>query len=450
MACGPKTIEKSIENIDSAIENNNFSVATIELKSAIRSNPKNSHLRLKLGLLYLSQNKLTGAEKELFKAKELGEDVSKWLLPVVEVNYLLSHSERIINLWDDYKDSLNKSNKLNLDFYYALALINQNKDILGLEILNQVNNEAKAQSNEEISLLSQSLLLFLQNGSSQSNIKYGLKLLKQATIKHPNSKVAWLLYSKASSSNHNYNEAIFSSKKLIKILPGYLIAEITLIESFIALHDYPSAFKALDLTLKSHPEHPYIWQLYSKASLLSQKYEQANDAINKVIAKGLDNDETKIISGLAAFQLKNYEYSYTRLKSVSQNFSTDHPVNSVLLALEFKLNKEIKENRFKGSNGALVIQATDTLLSKQDSSQARSIIENFKLTDVTSPKIALTIGRLKLALGDTEDLENFSSLIDKVIGSNNLTKQEKHNVRELEIATLIKNNKLDAAQKKLS
>jgi putative PEP-CTERM system TPR-repeat lipoprotein len=450
VGCGQNTVEDSIKSIDSAIASNNIASAVIELKNAIQRTPDDSRLRLKLGRLYLVQNKLNSAEKELLKANELGADINEWLLPVVEVNYFLSNTDRIINLWDDHKGAINSLNRLNLDFYYALALINQNKRILALEILEKIQSQTTVQGNDEISLIAQSLLILFKENTTTTDIQQGLSILKQATIKYPNSKVAWLFYSKASSSNHNYEEAISSSKELAKLLPGYLLAEITVIESNIALQNYTSALTSLKAMLDSYPDYPYIWQLYAKVLLLSKDYEKANQAIITSIGKGLDNDESKIISGLSAFQLKNYEYSYTRLKSVAQSFSTDHPINRVLLSLEFKLYKKIESDRFKGSSGALVIQATNTLLSKKDNLQAKNIIENFKLSDVTSPKTALNIGRLKFALGDTEGLENFSALVDKVINKDTITQKEKHNIRELEIATLIQKNEMEMAQETLS
>lgn len=122
-ACEKNTSpEQSITIAHQAIKNGELNKAIILIKKAIQlnENDADADLRVSLGKIYLTLGDLDYAAKELNTAKKLGAPTQKWLLPLMQINYLQNENVTISNLWQENKQDLDENNSYEANLFYAL------------------------------------------------------------------------------------------------------------------------------------------------------------------------------------------------------------------------------------------------------------------------------------------------------------------------------------------
>ena len=107
VACSPsKTAVEYVESAKVSIEKNEYAQAIIELKNAIKSDPKSSDARVVLGTLYLNQGAGALAEKEFNKAIEYNGNISTIFVKLLKSLNLQQKNSEIIELSSVYFDNV--------------------------------------------------------------------------------------------------------------------------------------------------------------------------------------------------------------------------------------------------------------------------------------------------------------------------------------------------------
>ena len=163
-ACGKNTSpEQSKILIHQAVENGELNKALILSKNAILLNKNDGDLRVSLGKVYLALGNLDFADKELSKAQELGIPAEKWLLPLIQVNYLQNEHYTISQLWQENKQYVEQNTFYEANLYYALSLLSQKERTSGLLELEKLANNIESYDQYNQSLASTLLKLMSPN-----------------------------------------------------------------------------------------------------------------------------------------------------------------------------------------------------------------------------------------------------------------------------------------------
>lgn len=451
ISCGENTSpEQALIDADQAIENNEVTKAIIIIKGAIQNNIDNPNLRVALGNNYLRQGDLILAEKELNKAQTLGAIEDAWVLPLIQVNYLLNENIAIEHLWENNKQALNKSNFTKAQLYFALSLFSKKDKQAGFDELNAITNDIENNTTDSkpLALIVNKLMA---NDVSNDDILSSINELEDLAEENPNNWLAWLLLSKAQFSNSNFDKSAESYLHLAQLLPKFRIAQIYAAESNIEAKNYTVADKQLNKLLLSYPSNPYINQLFAKNSLIMKDFEQAKTAIEKTIASNYSDDTTKLLAGIIYYQLGEFENSFSYLAAIIERLPPKHPARNVFIANQIKLGNleyaysELNKTETLASDAELISAAAQSLLATNQNQHAADLLNKINIEQAPTPTLALKLSRLKYMAGDESALDGLEETIRNITSEDTTAPGSIQEARTMELAVLFQNERLDEA-----
>ena len=449
-----KDPQQLLQDAQIASANRNYNHAIVQLKNAIQLDINNPDLRLALGKAYLAVGELVNAEKELNRAQDLGMPAEKWLVAMMEVNYLLNEMHSINVLWQEFKSDISATQQQRANFYYGMSLLTQNEQEKGLNELTKVI-EQNQNSDAKLVTLSQTVIQLFQDDISDKQVINAISELNQLNQKYPNDWLINLLLAKANFSYQNYQDAALNYEALTKTLPKFDVAYVYAAESNIEAKNYVKANQQLTQLTQAYQSQPYIHQLYAKVNILLENYEQAKNAIEKTLSLNYSDDTTRLIAGLAYYRLAQYENAYRHLNAIADKIPEDHPARKILIATQLHQGnaslayEELKGSPITSDDSALIAATANALLSQRQNNQALALLNRINIKQSSTPAIAIELGKLKYKLGDESAVDNLDTLIDSVSNIKPTT-VDRQNARTLEIASLLQQDKRRIAEDKVA
>jgi len=443
--------EIAINKANQALNQGEENKAIVLIKSAIQKNIKNTNLRILLGNIYLNQGDLNNAEKELNKAQELGASVDEWLLPLIQVNYLLNEHVTISHLWQEYQQSLNQTNFHRAHLYYAISLISHKKTQAGLSELNLISmtDEPFDKSSQQLANI---LAKLMAANIGYKAIVENISELKSFAENNPKDWLAWLLLSKAQYSFKDFTNSAISYQTLSELLPNYDIAQIYAAESNIEAGNNKLADIQLTKLLKLYPSQPFINQLSARNNIVLNNFKLAKLSIEKTLSSNFINNATKLIAGLIYFQLEEYENALNHLNPVVKTLNPQHPAKKILIATQLKLGyiddaySAINTNDYQ-TDSRLIASVANSLLATNKTEQASQLLSKANISQAKTPALAMELSRLKYLTGDKSALAGLEEVIKNIANNVSLSNVDIHEARTMELAALVQSNKLKQAQK---
>ncbi|MFT2090412.1 XrtA/PEP-CTERM system TPR-repeat protein PrsT [Paraglaciecola sp. 2405UD69-4] len=408
--CTEKTSEEYIELAKENIAKENISAAIVELKNAIRVNPNIAESRFMLGEIYASQGSSLSAEKELKLALDLGYEANEVLPLLVKVYSLQFRQKEIIDLVERAR-GLSAEVMTSLLVYKALAHFQLGEEYKAKEAIRGAN---------EIS--SDSIYSQLGNAYvdlSNKQVEASLQKIDQVIAIEPTLSDAYLLKGQLSTLLNNSKAAVASYEKYKELLPQNIQSRMFLANAYIKNNQFDIAEKEVDQLLKSNPDQPFVNQLKGIIRYQADDFENAKLFIEKAIQNNLSSVPNRVIAGLSAFRLKNYEQAYDHISAIKGQLSDDSPIRKLLIIIQLKLglNEQAGDalSDFDGlteDDVLLLSSASSQLLRQGKNEAAKKLAVVANRLDYTNPLNLIQKGILELTLDNLEGIDSLESALE--------------------------------------
>ena len=210
-ACSPvKTTTEYIESATTLVTNNHINAAIIELKNAIKEDPKSTLARYTLGKIYLEQGDLLPAIKELTLASQ-DSSLFNEVIPQLAQAYQMNGDELKLLELIEIADNLNDISKLNLTVSISIYYSQHNNSDKAQEYLDKAINIS------EDNTYSQFAKAWLKSSIQQTDD--ALILVKKVLASSPELSEALLLQGHLLSAKKHFLEAAESYQEYSKMHP---------------------------------------------------------------------------------------------------------------------------------------------------------------------------------------------------------------------------------------
>jgi putative PEP-CTERM system TPR-repeat lipoprotein len=411
-ACSPKkTAEEYIQSAKTHIANGKNSTAIVELKNAVLIDLINPESRLLLGAIYLQIGDIEAAEKELTRSLELDGSRELILPKLFKALNLQDKSEKIITLANQNKN-ISRNILPEILLYKAMAYIklgdNENATIT-------IAQASEISSESVYSQLGEAYLM-----AESTDINGALELIENILIKTPELTEALLLKGQLLFIKGDFENAINAFNEFHRLIPSNIQIRLFLANSYIRNDQHSEASAHLDFLLNIVPEHPFTNQLKGLVLYQNGDYDNALIHTDKAIQNGLNVPSNRIVAGLSAFRLAQYERAHYFISTIAQSLPAEHPVLKVLAVVQLKLGYTSEAgDTLQIMDGAtsddinLLTTASFELLKAGKFQEARALVTKTNDINITNPQEIAKIGILKLSLNDLEgiaDLEKASEI----------------------------------------
>jgi len=203
-------------------------------------------------------------------------------------------------------------------------------------------------------------------------------------------------------------------------MPTNVQIRLFLANSYIRNEQHVEASSHLDFLLKIVPEHPFTNQLKGLVFYQKDDYENALLHTDKAIQNGLNTPSNRIVAGLSAFKLEQYERAHHLLITIINSLAPAHPVRKVLAVVQLQLGYTSEAgDTLQVMDGAtsddinLLTTASFELLKAGKFQEAKALVTKTNDISISNPQEIAKIGILKLSLNDLEgiaDLEQASEI----------------------------------------
>lgn len=391
------------------IAENKIDESVIELKNAIKKSPKNAEARFLLGRLYLSQGGGFEATKELEKAYELGYIKSK-VIPLLARAYLLVNSdddiialfEQALELPDEVKSQYLAYNTL------ANIRLQENATAKNSE---QLANQLK--NNTSYSYLASAYMLISENKLELAKAK----IIKSLNL-FPENLDSIMLLGQTNTALGLHSEATKNYLKFAELQPKSNVVVLLLADSSLKEKDYITSEKYADIILSKLPNQPIALYIKAIISMENQDYEKASDYANKAESFGLNSPQLKLVAGVSAYYLSNFEQSYHHLTPIISYLSAEHPakkmyvISQLQLGLISDINQTLGDFNVENQSDAKFLSTLSLQLAEIGAlSDAKQIAEKVINNQPASAAENLQTGVLKLLLNDPSGITNLEHAI---------------------------------------
>ncbi len=411
-ACSPKkTAEEYIQSAKTHIENGKSSTAIVELKNAVLIDLINPESRLLLGAIYLQIGDVEAAEKELTRSLELDGSRELILPKLFKSLNLQDKSEKIITLANQNKN-ISRNILPEILLYKSMAYIKLGDNESAAITIAQAS---EISSESVYSQLGEAYLL-----AESTDINGALELIEHILMETPELTEALLLKGQLLFIEGDFENAIHAFNEFHRLIPSNIQIRLFLANSYIRNDQHSEASEHLDFLLNIVPEHPFTNQLKGLVLYQSGDYSNALIHTDKAIQNGLNVPSNRIVAGLSAFRLEQYERAHYFLSTIAQSLPAAHPVLKVLAVVQLKLGYTSEAgDTLQIMDGAtsddinLLTTASFELLKAGKFQEAKALVTKTNDISISNPQDIAKIGILKLSLNDLEgiaDLEKASEI----------------------------------------
>jgi putative PEP-CTERM system TPR-repeat lipoprotein len=182
---------------------------------------------------------------------------------------------------------------------------------------------------------------------------------------------------------------------------------------------FSEATKHLDLLIKLFPEQPYVNQLKGVIAYEEGSYQLSLNFTEKAIQSGIDSSSNRVVAGISAFNLQQYELAHQYLDSITDLLNEEHPLNKLLISIKMQLGytadavqsiNEIQE--FNAEDISLLTQASYELLKSGKFDNAKKLIQKSDELNSSNAIDIAKLGILQLSISDVEGIANLEKAID--------------------------------------
>lgn len=397
--CKEESVEDLVGEAKGYLEQKDYQSAIINLKNAVAKEPDNGELRHLLGRVQLSHGSLDASIKNLNRAIELGELAA--YSELTRAHFFSSNYDEVLDLYSSLSRKINFEQGPKLQVFISALRSDQRTPIHISKFkgdflkLAQISVSLKAEKFDE----AKDQLMNLEND------QVAIVLVK--------------LYQGLTSLGlgDGYG-AIEPLESVVNTMPTYNYAYFLLVEAYFLANKLQDAEYLLSKMEAADPKNPLIARQQATLNFKKYEYEKALRYADKARAAGLNTTSLQIVSGVAAYELKNYEMAYENLKRVISVLPSESSVQAIFLEVQLLLGKvdeayqtlnlssELAEEKVYESVGVMFAQNGNI-----ESSLNLLALLNEKYD--SGPLNQLREGILKLQLDDESGVENIKQALIK-------------------------------------
>ncbi len=404
-----ESAENYITQAQESLVTNQVNESIIALKNAIKVEPNNGQARYMLGSLYLDLGSALNAVKELEKAKRFKYDINLVTPKLARAYHLGEEVNTLIEL-DDKADNLSDDARLALYMYQAIAYLKLDKlDDAKLKFI----STKQLDENSGYSLLT---------GAHIDLFKQDVKLAKQQAEESlralPNQPEAIMLLANIASIEKQHSIASEYYLRYLKLQPEQKSAEIMLANAYLQNNDFELAAKHAQNIIKVMPNQPFANHIMAMVKINDKDYENASKYAETAISNKFNQLNTKLVAGVSAFYLKNFEQANYHLKPLIKFLPDNHFARRMLVVSQLELgiidnvSETIGDVTIDESSSEFYSALSYKLLQAGAKKEAKELIGSMENSGTETPENLLRDGVLKVLTNDQGALASLEKAVE--------------------------------------
>lgn len=406
----PESATTYVEKAKKSIAENKKQEGVIELKNAIKIDPKSAEARFLLGQTYLNQGNGTNAAKEFERAKSLQYD-KNIVVPLLARAYSISDQDQDVLDLQTEVETLTLETKNHYALYRVIAQIRSDK----LEDAKETLSQAKQHLPDSFhSVLAEAYVAF-----AEQNVEAAQQLAELALTLDEKQPEALMLMGQIATVNNDPELASKSFQAHIEQQPDTRSTTLLLASSLLKEGKLEEAEKIADSILKALPNQPFANYIKAMVRIQSQDYAKASEHAELAIQNNFNQPNIRLVAGVSAFYLKNYEQAYYHLNVLKNYLPKDHFARRMLVVSQMELgmmdsvadtlegidNVSEDDAKFNSLLSYRLLQAGATEEAKRLMSKQASESSN-------SAEQLLREGVIKLMLNDASAMDSLKEAVE--------------------------------------
>ena len=375
--------------------------AIILLKNAVRLDIQNANVRFMLATSYLEQGDYLNAEKEFEKAETLGFSDQFLNARLIEVKSKLSKVDEVYAIVEKSKDVADEELIIILTYAGITAMYEDDRE----KARDYIDMAIGISDNATYSQLGKIYLSSVDLNPENNS----LAAVNEFILANPDFTEALLLkgYFLQSTLAHEQAAEVFTQYS--KLRPKELQIHFLIAQNYLSAKKYISASPEVDALLKMSALHPIANQMKAEIEFQNKNFQIAKD--HAVIA--LQQNEqlllSKIIAGISAYNLKEYEQAYHYLSTLKNRISKSDAVTTLLLDLQIKLGYDEEALSSLGSisnigeiDPSMLTNASFQLLQSGNTAAAQEMLKSSMGLDRQNPTELAKQGFLQIQFNQAQ------------------------------------------------
>lgn len=328
---GGKTDEEYLSLAEASIDKGEFKTAIINLKNVLAVNGQNANARFLLGKSYLNQGHWVSAEKELELAQKYNYELSQVIPLLAKAYYHLGDIKGLEKLVAE-SDTLTPETQTLLKTFTAMTLIIEESVDQGLNYLEEVIERDYDSKYTQLSLAWKHGI----NNELPQAIQIVDNILKvEENFAEAIEYKAFLHFKQQdmATSAEYFEKYVLLHPQAHEVRMMYALA-------LVYSEEYIEAEKHVDLLLKGMPDSAKLNEIKAQTRFAQNDYKKAKQYAESAARRNSTLVLAKVIAGVSAYHLKQFEAAYSHLNAVKSRLSYQHPARKLFNTLRFQLGYE--------------------------------------------------------------------------------------------------------------
>ncbi|MDP2561300.1 XrtA/PEP-CTERM system TPR-repeat protein PrsT [Psychrobium sp. 1_MG-2023] len=417
MACGDdKTAEQYLTAAVNFEQQGELNSAIIEYKNVLKLEPNNLTARLNLGNIYLNDNELLAAKKELKLAMRITDGRRDAIVPYATVLSYLNEHEELLDLpllaASLSSDKMVKAYYLRGQSYIALE---DNE-----KAIEEYTNATSLDRSDPYGMLSQAVVSHLKADKQQAKVQ-----IKQLLDTYPNMPEAVLFYGIMTQAEEDFETAIEQYRHYLTI-EQYKVdyVKLLLAETLLNINDVEASLAILQDVLERFPLQPMASLMMAKIEFDRENFTESLDFAKATLNRTPKHYMANLLAGMSAFRLSDFDESYKRLNRIEKKLA-GRTLPIIMLAINnIKLGNIVHASKLLKLAGTIDEKNVDLFLfaanefkAAQDYRTTLTILEEAEKVQPQRSKIKLAKGEALLRLNDQSGLIE----LEKIVFDRNFT-----------------------------
>ncbi|GAA0854204.1 XrtA/PEP-CTERM system TPR-repeat protein PrsT [Aliiglaciecola litoralis] len=411
IGCSQKTSEDHLKAAQDYIAEKRLDSAVLELKNAIKLDPRDPVARFELGKVYLTKKQYESAEKELNRALEYGQPASD-VIPLLSQAYQNTGALSELSEIDHTEAGMSPEQEIEVGFFKLQSFAQLGKEKEAKALVEQL-------SSIKVDTVYRGLVDVYGSVMMGGDVQQAVSDAEALVAKFPNNadllKFQGQLYLRISEPE----KAAEVYKSYLQVFPEDTQTVFVLAKLLVDNGKILEAEPYIDQLLAKNAENPLLNQLKSVVSAAKNEHEDAQRYAEKAIQNGRGDPVLRLIAGHSAYILKDFEAANRHLSYIASSLPPEHPGLKMLAAsqLELGMSGEASEMLSKFDNvseddAKLFSKTGYELIRSGNIKEAKEVVERSAAISRTAEDLT-RLGVLRLSLNDVSGIIDLETALEK-------------------------------------
>jgi len=410
-ACSEQSSESHLLAAKTHIEQQDNKSAIIELKNAIKLDPKSAEARFLLGKVYLDNREYQSAEKELSRALDLKYPANK-VVPLLSMAFQKTRSDvALLELSHDEKD-LTVAEIVEIAFYKLQALVRLEQKEKSAKLIDEIQSYTTKSPYKKLALVYSFLL--------DSNVEAAQVQLDDILTDAPKHGETLKLQGFLYAQSGDMARAVEAYLKYLAVAPEDVEATFVTARLLTDLNRTDEAEPLVDSLLAINDSNMLLNQLKGIARFNAKDNENALMYSDKALSSNPEDPGLRLISGYSAYLLENYETAHKHLSLIADKLPPSHDGLRILAASQLRLGLDAEAGdtvnlleEISDKDHSLISSVGLALVKSGEINKARELLAKTENAQMSSAEDLTRLGLLQLSLNNVSGIANLELALDK-------------------------------------